>query len=382
LAKAKIFISSVHEDGLRRLRKEAFDELRSLGHEPLMWEENLGPWPSGTDPVSKCLEAVGEADLFLLFVGGRGGTYYRDAQRTVTHMEFIKAFDKGIPVLVFVDETVKSAFFGAVRKWMDDFLEQYAGESGKPPSPDVLLKALGQLPGVPSHVDPYVWFLLHDLAVRNVYMDNLSLGVRIDWKTYFSDLLRRGSMLLPLRHSILENGRRLEQSETAFRLLSEVSALQKKPGGMNFGEILTTIVNSMKGGVIEQRYGPYLTEAIGAYGDCIGATLYIRDDDKMKFVAKCADVAWNRSFRLDDPGSYVALTYNLDKDAVHYTQSKQLFYCCFKHGDYVLTLHFPAAPDWNTRKHVIYQTGVNDAIMNKNPYLVTMVKFILGGMRP
>jgi len=42
LAKAKIFISSVKEDGLSRLRKEAFSELRGLGHEPLMWEKTSG----------------------------------------------------------------------------------------------------------------------------------------------------------------------------------------------------------------------------------------------------------------------------------------------------------------------------------------------------
>jgi len=210
----------------------------------------------------------------------------------------------------------------------------------------------------------------------------LSLGVRIDWKTYFSDLLRRGSMLLPLRHSILENGRRLEQSDVAFRMLAELAALQAQPGSPRFQELLQAIVSKMPGGAIEQRYGPYLTEAVGTYGNCIGATLYARENDKMKFVAKNADVVWNRSFRLNDPSSYVALTYNLDKDAVHYTQGKQLFYCCLKHGDYVLTLHFPADPDWSNRKHVVYQESVNDAIMNNNPYLVFMAKFILGGMRP
>ncbi|TVY01187.1 DUF4062 domain-containing protein [Cohnella terricola] len=379
MAKAKIFISSVNEDGLKRLRKEAFSELRALGHEPMMWEENLGPWPAGTDPVVKCLEAVDEADIFLLFVGQRGGTYYKNVQRTVTHMEFIKAYDKGKTILIFVDTNVKAAFFGGIKRWMDEFLEQYIDESNHPPSPDAMMSALKQIPGIPGHIDPYVWFLLHDLSIRNVYLDDLSLGVTIDWKSYFSDLLRRGSMLLPLQYSIIENGKRLEQSEEAFRLLSELSAFMQTSEGIDYEAILKAIMHKMGGGIIEQRYGQYMAETIGSYKACIGATLYVHENEKMKFVAKYADVAWNRSFRLDDKSSYVALTFHLDKDTVHYTQAKQMFYCCFKYGSFVLTLHFPADPDWDNRKYVLYQESVNDAIINKNPYLVVLIKTILGG---
>ncbi|MCD9020819.1 DUF4062 domain-containing protein [Cohnella silvisoli] len=382
MAKTKIFISSVNEDGLKRLRKEAFTELRDLGHEPLMWEQNLGPWPANIDPVVKCLEAVDEADIFLLFIGNNGGTYYKDAQRTVTHMEFIKAYDKGKTILIFVDTTVKNIFFETVKRWMDEFLEQYISESHQHPSPEVILSALKQNPDIPNHIDAYVWFLLHDLTIRNVYLDDLSLGVRIDWKEYFSDLLRRGSMLLPLQHSIVENGRRLEQSEDAFRLLSELSLLMQTSEKPNYESILRAIMNKMSGGIIEQQYGQYMSEVIGSYKACIGATLYVNDNDKMKYVAKCADVAWNRSFRLDDQSSYVALTYNMNKDTVHYTQAKQMFYYCFKRGKYVLTLHFPSESDWDNRKYMIYQESVNDAIINKNPYLVEIIKMILGGMQP
>jgi len=382
LAKTKIFISSVNEDGLKRLRKEAFTELKNLGHEPLMWEENLGPWPAYIDPVVKCLEAVSEADIFLLFVGNHGGTYYKKAQRTVTHMEFIKAYDKGKTILVFVDASVKATFFGSIKKWMDDFLEQYIGESNQHPSPEVLMAALKQNSNIPDHIDEYVWFLLHDLTIRNVYLDDISLGVRIDWKEYFSDLLRRGSMLLPLQHSIMENGRRLEQSEDAFRLLSELSLLAHSSEKPDYETILKAIMNKMSGGIIEQQYGQYMSEVIGSYKACIGATLYVNVEDKMKFVAKCAEVAWNRSFRLDDQSSYIALTYNMNRDTVHYTQAKQMFYCCFKQGKYVLTLHIPSDAEWDNRKYMIYQESVNNAIINKNPYLVEMIKMILGGMQP
>jgi hypothetical protein len=265
---------------------------------------------------------------------------------------------------------------------MDDFLEQCISESNQHPSPEVIMAALKRNAGIPGHIDPYVWFLLHDMTIRNVYMDDISLGVRIDWKEYFSDLLRRGSMLLPLQHSIMDNGKRLEQSEDAFRFLSQLSLLSQSSETPNYEAILTAIMHKMSGGLIEHRYGQYMTEVIGTYNACIGATLYANDNDKMKYVAKCSDVAWNRSFRLDDQSSYVALTYNLSKDTVHYTQAKQMFYCCFKQDRYVLTLHFPANSDWDNRKYMTYQESVNDAIINKNPYLVVMIKMFLGGIQP
>lgn len=58
----------MNEDGLKPLRRNAFQELTTLGHEPLMWEVNLGPWPAGVDPVVKCLEAVQHCDIYLLFI--------------------------------------------------------------------------------------------------------------------------------------------------------------------------------------------------------------------------------------------------------------------------------------------------------------------------
>lgn len=105
-----MFISSVNEDGLKPLRRAAFRELVSLGHDPLMWEENLGPWPAHIDSIKKCLEAVEACDIYLLFLGSKSGTYNAASGITVTHMEFIKAHEQGKLILVFADTEIKSVF--------------------------------------------------------------------------------------------------------------------------------------------------------------------------------------------------------------------------------------------------------------------------------
>lgn len=381
LAQTKIFISSVHEDGLKPLRHHAFKELAALGHEPLMWEQNLGPWPASVNPIVKCLEAVESADIFLMFVGNHSGTYDKAAQRTVTHMEFLKAFDRGKTILVFVDAGVKALFFSRAKWAIDEYTEHHLNESGRYPAPDSIVAALKLRDDLPDAVDPYVWFLLHDLAARNVYLDDLSLGVPIEWKTYLSDLLRRGALLLPLQHSIADHGSRLEQFDDTFRFLTDhIPRLRISIDGQG-DALLASLQGMMPGGVIHHHYGKYMSEAVGAYGACSGATLYLADQDCMRRVAQCGDTASLPAIRMTDQRSYVVLANKLDTDLVHYTELKQMFYCSFKSGKYVLTLHFPAGPGWDNQKFMIYQDSVNRVIINKNPYLVEMIKLILGGLQ-
>ncbi|MDF2652677.1 MAG: hypothetical protein K0Q73_8482 [Paenibacillus sp.] len=382
LAKAKIFISSVNEDGLKPLRKQAFRDLMSLGHEPQMWEENLGPWPANVNPVVKCLEAVEQSDLYLLFIGSSAGTYYPEAKRTVTHLEFIKAFDKGKMILVFADVRVKSKFFSVVKRLIDEIIEHYQAETRSYPSPEKVMMAIQGNDKVPKEIEPYVWYLLYDMTIRNVYVDDLSLGVPVHWNDYFSDLLRRGSMLLPLQSSIIENNTRLEQYDEAFSALSEMIPQVHISGLRSKEHFLKAIMSRMSGGTIEHHYGPFMSETVGNFGACCGATLYIQDGEKLKFVAKTGTAAGVAQFSIHDQSSYVVLTFKLKTDVVHYTESKQMFYCSMISGPYILTLHFPSsAAGWSNQKYVLYQESVNDAILNKNPYLVELIKIVLGGMQ-
>lgn len=384
LSKAKIFISSVNEDGLRPLRGNVFGQLADLGHEPVMWERNLGPWPANENPVVRCLEAVEASDIYLLFVGTRAGTYYPEARRTVTHLECIKAFDTGKLILVFADVRVKSTFFSAAKPFLERFMEQQLGEAKRHPTPEETMAALRQCDGLPADVDPYVWFLLYDLTVRGVYIDDLSLGVPVDWKTYFSDLLRRGAMLLPLQRSFAESASRLEQYDDAVGSLFDMLRHLDVAGIRSPELFMKSIMKPLSGGVVLHRYGDFMSETIGTYVPCAAGTLYARSDDKMHFVAKVGDAQGKLYYKLNDRSSYIALTYQMGNDAaaVYYTEAKQMFYCCIRSGEFVLTLHFPAGPGWDNQRFMHYQDSVNNAIINKNPLLIEMIRTLLGGMQP
>ncbi|WMT38913.1 DUF4062 domain-containing protein [Paenibacillus sp. D2_2] len=298
MARTKIFLSSVNEDGLKPLRKSVYQELQALGHEPVMWEENIGPWLASADPVTLCLQAVEQCDIYLLFIGSKAGTFDKAAERTITHLEFIKAQEQEITILVFADVEVKRIFFSTVKPLLDQYIDHFISEEERFPSPVHMMDALRQQSQVPGHIDPYVWYFLYDMILRNVYIDDLSLGVPINWRTYFSDLLRRGSLLLPLEESIQLSGNRLEQLDEAFELIAELMPQLQITGFPDAEKFLKLIMERSCGGMIEHGYGKYMTESVGSYGGCSAITLYVRHDNQLQLVAKCGKAQGPRTICL------------------------------------------------------------------------------------
>lgn len=383
VARTKVFISSVNEDGIKPLRRVAFRELASLGHDPLMWEENLGPWPAHIDPITKCLEAVEESDIYLLFLGSKAGTYNVQSGITVTHMEFIKAHEQGKLILVFADIEVKAAFFSRIKPWIDQLIDRQIHDEERFPSPLHIMDSLKANHTIPQNIDPYVWYFLYDMTLRKIYIDDLSLGVPIDWKVYFSDLLRRGSLLLPLEQSIEQNSSRLEQFDEAVELLYQLIPQVQITGFQRAEDFLAVIQSRMSGGRIEHSYGPYVAETVGFYADCSAATLYMREEDSLHLLAKVGSAAGSPRYKLDDHSSYNVLTYHKGdhQEQVFFKASKNMFYYCMRTGRLVLTLHFPADPEWDHKKFIHYKEAANDAIISKNPLMIEFIKLILGGMQ-
>lgn len=383
MPKTKIFISSVNEDGLKPLRQKVYHQLKHLGHEPLMWEENLGPWPGHVDPVHRCLEAVEDSDIYLLFIGSRAGTYDANAMRTITHMEFIKACEQGKLILVFADTEVKQRYFGIIKPILEQCIEKYVTAESRFPSPTHLIELLQGDPRIPAGIDPYVWYLYYDMTQRKIYIDDLTLGVPIDWEMYFSDLLRRGSLLLPLEDYIEQTSLRLEQYDDAFELITSLLPSMQIAELEQPEELLEKIRRMLKGGDIEQVYGQYMTECIGCYRDCCAATLYTLQEDKLHLVAATGNAVPVPEFNLDDQSSYLSLTVQMGNPAeqIYYKEAKAMFYHCIFSGSKVLTLHYPADPDWNARKFIHYKESVNRAILSKNPLIIEWIKLFLGGLK-
>ncbi|MNJ53495.1 hypothetical protein D3C77_488840 [compost metagenome] len=236
---------------------------------------------------------------------------------------------------------------------------------------------------IPLNIDPYVWYLLYDIALRKIYIDDLSLGVPIDWKAYLSDLLRRGSMLLPLEQSIEQNSARLDQFDGAFEFLYHLIPQLQITGLQRAEDFLGIIKSRMTGGIIAHNYGPYVAETVGEYNDCCAATLYIQEHDRLNLVAKVGTAAGAAFYKLDDQSSYNVLTYQLGDlgEQVFFKASKNMFFYCIRTGKLILTLHFPSHPDWDYKKFIHYKESVNDAIISKNPLMIEFIKLILGGMQ-
>ncbi|MGG6313859.1 DUF4062 domain-containing protein [Paenibacillus macerans] len=382
VTRTKIFISSVNEDGLKPLRKNVFRELTGLGHEPVMWEENLGPWPAGSDPIAKCLEAVEACDIYCLFIGGKAGSYDSTAERTVTHLEFIQAYEQRKTILVFGDTEVKSVFFGRVKPLIEPWIERFIAKEERFPAPEHIMNLLSADGSLPARIEPYVWYLMYDITKRGIFVDDLSLGVPIDWRGYFSDLLRRGSLLLPLEESIEQNSERLEQFDEAFELVSGLLPHLRIEGLRQPQLFMRDVMLSMTGGMIEHHYGQYISEQVGYYEDCNAATLYVRADDRLRKVAEWGETTAAPYYALDNQSSYTVLTYHLgnQQEQVFFTEAKSMFYYCIRSGEHVLTFHFPADPSWNYRKFIRYKESANHAIMSKNPFMIQIIKLCLGGM--
>lgn len=105
MTKAAVFVSSTCYD-LRQVRADMFQFLDGLGFEPVLSEYNSFPIQPQTNTVENCLAVVNsKADIFVLIIGGRYGSA-NEAGKSVTNREYLAAKAKGIPIYVFVHQSV------------------------------------------------------------------------------------------------------------------------------------------------------------------------------------------------------------------------------------------------------------------------------------
>lgn len=346
-----------------------------------MYERNFGPWDSMKDSVKRCLEKVDESEIFLLLIKDRAGTFYPDADRTVTHMEFMQAYNHNKTVLVFIESRVKALYFTSAKALIEEYIDHYKKENRKYPMAADIVSALSSSSKLPSHIDPYVWFFIHDLVDKGIYCEELALGVTINWKDYFSDLLRRGVMLLPLENFFEVTEKSLTQHEEFYEFITEsipyLHAAQEE-----LPSFLKLLMERLPGGIVKHHYGDYLSEEIGTFGPCSAIVLFKRHDDRMKFVAKAGKAMGKPVYALDNPNSYIALTYTLPlPEQVFFKEAEPTFYLCLKTGEYVLTFHFPGDSGWNNDRFMAFRDSVLHAIINKNPVLFEFVRKLIGGIR-
>ena len=104
-----IFVSSTCYD-LAQVRANIRQFVEELGFEPVLSEYNNFPIDPSIQTVDNCLKAVEKhADIYVLVIGGRYGSQNDDG-KSITNLEYIRARAKGIPIYVFVNESILKAF--------------------------------------------------------------------------------------------------------------------------------------------------------------------------------------------------------------------------------------------------------------------------------
>jgi len=100
-----IFISSTCYD-LKQLRADLHSYLEAAGFEPVLSEFPNFPVDPDQTTIENCRKVVeSRADVFVLVIGGRYGSI-NEQGKSVTNLEYLTAKAKGIPMYVFVMQSI------------------------------------------------------------------------------------------------------------------------------------------------------------------------------------------------------------------------------------------------------------------------------------
>ncbi|WP_019122222.1 hypothetical protein [Brevibacillus massiliensis] len=138
----------------------------------------------------------------------------------------------------------------------------------------------------------------------------LQLGVATEWKSFFSDILRQGIVLIPGREKAVENERLAASYQDFSEFVSAVTGMLKIERIPNLRNLLAEIRSNLKGGEIAQMLGSYTQIVQGRFRDCSAVVLFKRREQFM--VCEEADgrtsICKGETFDLFNPDSYVAVT--------------------------------------------------------------------------
>lgn len=100
-----VFVSSTCYD-LSQIRRDLFDAISQLGHNPVMSEFNTFPVDPLHSTVANCIKQVEtSADIFVLIIGGRYGNT-SPSGKSITNLEYSTAKRKNIPIYIFLKQDI------------------------------------------------------------------------------------------------------------------------------------------------------------------------------------------------------------------------------------------------------------------------------------
>lgn len=110
MAEPRVFISSTCYD-LKYIRENLKYFVRKLGYEPVLSEEGSVFFDPTLHALDACIAEVPNCQMFVLIIGGRFGSRYKDATDSITNAEYKRAVDLKIPVFALVEQAVYSDSF-------------------------------------------------------------------------------------------------------------------------------------------------------------------------------------------------------------------------------------------------------------------------------
>jgi len=381
LDRTTIFISSVAQDSLTAIRNSVFEEVRRIGHEPIRFEDNIRYIHE--DSIQTCLEYVSKSDIFLLFIADKAGTMVKEEGKTVTHLEFLRAYHEKKRLIVYVFDQVLDIYFQQVRTQIRNALDEYIQKHGK--EPDSMINLINESVYVQSiNIDPYIWYFLYDAEQKGVYFEKCSIGTEVvsNITAYLSSLFKESLQYLNIRYEIEQSLEYVNMFGDYYEKSLEIMSLFYKGQITNWRSLLAILRSQMSGFNILSLRTRYQQESVGAIMESNAITVYEKIGEQM--ICKEYDgIATPENFSLDDLTSYVVQTYLDDEnnEKLYYSLEKKICYFVFKAGSYVFSIHLPLIGGWDKFKLQAYQEHIFNAILESKGYTYCyLIKTLFGGL--
>ncbi len=106
----RVFISSTCYD-LKYIRENLKFFIKNLGYDPVLSEEGSIFYDPKLHVQDACLAEVPSCQLFVLIIGGRYGSKFKDDDKSITNKEFLEAVNAKIPVFALIEQGVYDQYF-------------------------------------------------------------------------------------------------------------------------------------------------------------------------------------------------------------------------------------------------------------------------------
>lgn len=110
MAAPRIFVSSTFYD-LKFIRENIKYFIKNLGYEPVLSEEGSIYFDPKQHVQDACISEVPNCQIFVLIIGGRAGSSYKNNGHSITNAEYREAIRLKIPVFALVEDSTYHDYY-------------------------------------------------------------------------------------------------------------------------------------------------------------------------------------------------------------------------------------------------------------------------------